>query len=100
MRSGARQSRAEQSRAEQGHPQHPDQKQRNRLKNPPRWGVCGAGGADAGCDCIVVSGAAADAADAISNSICSDINSLSSAFVWSLLNSITASIRLLMTPVV
>lgn len=83
--------------ADWGHPQHPDQKQRNRLKNPPRWEVCGVGSADAGCDCIVVSGAAADA---ISNSICSDINSLSSAFVWSLLNSITASIRLLMTPVV
>lgn len=82
--------------AGRGHPQHPDQKQRRRLKNPSRWGVCGAGFEDAGCDCIVVSGVAA----AISNSICSDIKSLSSAFVWSLLNSITASMRLLMTPVV
>ena len=87
------------------HPQHPDQKQRRRVKNPPRWGVCGAGFKDAECDCIVVSGAAAagaaDAADAaISNSICSDIKSLSSAFIWSLLNSITASMRFLITPVV
>ena len=86
------------SGAGRGHPQHPDQKQRRRVKNPPRWGVCGAGFKDAECDCIVVSGAAAAAA--ISNSICSDIKSLSSAFVWSLLNSRTASMRLLITPVV
>ena len=79
------------------HPQHPDQKQRNRLKNPNCWGVCGAGFADAGSDGIVVSAAAA--AD-ISNSICSVINSLSTASVWSLLNSITASMRFLITPVV
>ena len=98
------------------HPQHPDQKQRMRVKNPPRWGVCGAGFADAGADCIVVSwvvvgiagvavaAAAAVAASsfsaAISNSICSDIKSLSTASVWSLLNSITASMRFLITPVV
>ncbi len=80
------------------HPQHPDQKQRNRLKNPICWGVCGAGFADAGSDGIVVSAVAA-AAD-ISNSICSVINSLSTASVWSLLNSITASMRFLITPVV
>lgn len=81
------------------HPQHPDQKQRNRLKNPICWGVCGAGFADAGSDGIVVSAVAAAAAD-ISNSICSVINSLSTASVWSLLNSITASMRFLITPVV
>ena len=82
------------------HPQHPDQKQRRRVKNPPRWGVCGAGFKDAECDCIVVSGAAAAADAAISISICSDIKSLSSAFIWSLLNSRTASMRFLITPVV
>lgn len=98
------------------HPQHPDQKQRMRVKNPPRWGVCGAGFADAGADCIVVSwvvvgiagaavaavasAAASSFSAAISNSICSDIRSLSTASVWSLLNSITASMRFLITPVV
>ena len=110
---------AGQGRAGQGHPQHPDQKQRMRVKKPPRWGVCGAGFADAGADCIVVSwvvvgiagvavaavaaavaAAASSFSAAISNSICSDIRSLSTASVWSLLNSITASMRFLITPVV
>ena len=59
----------------------------------PSWEVCGEWAVVAVL-CLEFS-----CIEANSSSICSDVSSLLNASVWSLLNSIIASIRLWMTPV-
>lgn len=103
------------------YPQHPEKKQRIRLKNPLRWGVCGVFCEVAVSDDNIVSGtdvaveAAVEAVAAVATvaavasiaafssftaSISSSIvKSLSNAAVWSLLNSIIDSMIFLITPV-